>query len=153
MRIFGFTIGIARVLLTYDTGEIINIHVDWSPDGMQIAFASNGTGDYGNNAMNADGSNIRQLTDSPGRDIYPTWSPDSRMLAFATNRDGNWEIYMMNADGSNQTNLTNNPADDTQPDWGLQIGAAKVYSKCDPYAIGMIAGAPEPYPQPRGWTP
>ncbi len=85
---------------------------------MQIAFASNGTGDYEIYVMNADGSNIRQITDSPGKDIYPTWSPDSRMLAFATNRDGNWEIYLMNADGSNQTNLTNNPADDTQPDWG-----------------------------------
>jgi hypothetical protein len=101
-----------------NTGDINEIHVDWSPDGMQIAFASNGTGNYEIYVMNADGSNLRQITDTLSDDIYPTWSPDSSMLAFATNRDGNWEIYMMNADGSNQTNLTNNPADDTQPDWG-----------------------------------
>jgi Tol biopolymer transport system component len=108
----------SNIINLTNTGKIIKIHVDWSPDGMQIAFASHGTGNYEIYVMNADGSNIRQITDSPSDDIYPTWSPDGRMLAFATNRDGNWEIYMMNADGSNQTNLTNNPANDTQPDWG-----------------------------------
>jgi len=68
--------------------------------------------------MNADGTNVRQLTDSPGIvDENPIWSPDGTQIVFQTNRDGNFEIYVMNADGSNARRLTDNPAGDYWPSW------------------------------------
>jgi tol-pal system beta propeller repeat protein TolB len=84
---------------------------DWSPDGRKIAFFNSG----GIAVMNADGSDINQLTNNP--DEAPTWSPDGRMIAFASLRDGASEVYVMNADGSGQTNLTNHWANDTEPNW------------------------------------
>ena len=50
---------------------------DWSPDGRYIVFATTfGKGPVFNLAlMRADGSGIRQLTNSRGGDTDPAWSP------------------------------------------------------------------------------
>jgi Tol biopolymer transport system component len=69
--------------------------------------------------MNADGSNVRQLTDTPRFDENPVWSPDGNQIAYQTQRDGNFEIYVMNADGSEQHPLAAHPADDLWPSWAL----------------------------------
>ena len=45
--------------------------------------------------MNADGSNLINLTNNAAADLYPSWSPDGTKIAFGTNRDGNYEIYVM----------------------------------------------------------
>jgi Tol biopolymer transport system component len=67
--------------------------------------------------MHADGTNVQQVTASPGLDIMLAWSPDGAQIAFVSNRDGNWEIYIMNADGTNPRRLTNHPRDDGAPAW------------------------------------
>jgi WD40 repeat protein len=67
--------------------------------------------------MNADGTDVRRLTDSPGLDEGPVWSPDGTKISFSSDRDGQQEIYVMNADGSDQRRLTDNPARDESPDW------------------------------------
>ncbi len=96
---------------------------DWSPDGAQVAFASDRNGDYEVYRMKAspEGSTNRPVNlskNAAAGDQDPAWSPDGKKMAFSTNRDGNWEIYRMRAtDGANQTNLTNNPALDFQPAW------------------------------------
>ena len=69
--------------------------------------------------MNADGSNVKQLTDpSSSRNLDPAWSPDGRLIAFSGfqhcvfNAPGTLctsEIFTMNADGSRVTRLTNRP--------------------------------------------
>jgi TolB protein len=47
----------------------------WSPDGRQIAFVRGGDGAYEVFAMNADGSNQRNLTNSiAGADVAPRWA-------------------------------------------------------------------------------
>ncbi len=67
--------------------------------------------------MDADGSNVLNLTNAVGLDDQPAWSPDGTKIAFRSNRDGNFEIYVMNVDGTGQTRLTNDPAEDTDPAW------------------------------------
>ena len=67
--------------------------------------------------MNADGSSLTQLTNSPADDTEPAWSLDGKRIAFTSSRDGNKEIYLMNADGSNQTRLTTDPGIDICPTW------------------------------------
>ncbi len=66
--------------------------------------------------VNADGSDLRRMTQSPGDDGEPTWST-KRRIAFTSLRDGNNETYSMNADGSDVQRLTNNTANDQQPSW------------------------------------
>jgi eukaryotic-like serine/threonine-protein kinase len=55
----------------------------WSPDGQRIAFYSDRTGTYEIWTINRDGSNLQQLTRSPGAH-YPVWSPDGLRMAFST---------------------------------------------------------------------
>jgi Tol biopolymer transport system component len=55
--------------------------------------------------INLDGTDLRQLTKSPGADFDPSWSPDGTHIAFRSERSGDSEIWMMNADGSDQHRL------------------------------------------------
>jgi Tol biopolymer transport system component len=58
--------------------------------------------------MDADGSNVQQLTFSPGYDGGPFFSPDNEKVVWRRfNPDGNSaEIWTMNIDGSGQRQLT-----------------------------------------------
>jgi dipeptidyl aminopeptidase/acylaminoacyl peptidase len=90
---------------------------EWSPDGTKIAFSAWRDGISDIYTMNADGSNLTNITNSPTEESEPTWSPDGTKIAFTSSRDGNPEIYTMDADGSNQIRLTNNTANDRSPTW------------------------------------
>jgi len=73
----------------------------WSPDGKQIAFASNrGDNYHGYNlfVMNADGGNGRQIySNKAGMSVSPAWSPDGREIVFTNDKEdgaiGNFEIF------------------------------------------------------------
>ncbi len=89
-----------------------------------IVFQSDRSGNRDIYRMNADGSNIVQLTRSEADDEYPVWSPDGRQIAFKSNRNGTFAIYIMDADGNNQRLVTSGPANDEDPAWspdGKQI--------------------------------
>jgi Tol biopolymer transport system component len=96
----------------------------WSASG-KIAFDNGGPNSGDIFVVNADGSGLEQLTNSPAaRNIRPDWSPNGKKIAFTSRRDGNDEIYVMNADGSEPTRLTNNTFTDNAPSWspnGKQI--------------------------------
>jgi TolB protein len=63
---------------------------------------------------NADGSNLRPLTTTPGYDAEATIAPDG-LIAFTSVRDGDMEIYTMHADGSGVRRLTHSPGPDGGP--------------------------------------
>lgn len=82
----------------------------WSPDGRTIAFVSGRDNDLEIYRMDADGMNVRRLTQTPGTDTLPLWSPDGQMIAFESTREGPRGIFVMDADGQNQRRVTQ-PAD------------------------------------------
>jgi len=107
----------------------------WSPDGTQIAFASNRDGDWEIYVMDADGSHVRQLTDSPGIETKPSWSPDGSKIAFDSGAGYNRDIFIMDSDGTNPKLVAR--ADGGWPAWspdGTRIAF-----------FGRLAGNPDIY--------
>jgi Tol biopolymer transport system component len=95
------------------------INVSSASVAYRIAFASDrGSPFYFHIfTMNADGSDVKRLTDNLNQDKSPAWSPDGRRIAFTSDRDGNSEIYVMNEDGTGVIRVTDNPAFDWEPSW------------------------------------
>ena len=110
----------------------------YSWDGSQIVFrASRPTGDdlseyqrlLGENlirpgaleifVMNADGSNVRQVTDNGAANFGPFWHPDGRHIIFSSNMDDpkgrEFDLYLVAADGTDLQRITTTPAFDGFP--------------------------------------
>jgi hypothetical protein len=92
----------------------------------RIAFYSDRDGDWEIFVMNADASNVQQLTtNSALGDGHPAWSPDGTRIAFGgTRQDPALEVYntdvlVMNADGSNQVEISRHPLFDASPGWSV----------------------------------
>jgi len=82
----------------------------WSPGGKQIAFAQRNPGPSNQDlfVMNADGTAITQLTNTPSVDERaPRWSPDGKRIAFSATVLGEWmSIWIMDADGTSLNRIT-----------------------------------------------
>ena len=78
----------------------------WSPDGTQLAFTSNRDGNSELHVMNADGTDVRRLTNHPDIDTTPTWSPQGRQIAFTSDRTGAPQIYVVDIDGTGLRRIT-----------------------------------------------
>lgn len=81
-----------------------------------------------------DGSDLKQLTDTPGYDAETTITRDGKKLVFTSMRDGDLEIYSMDADGRNVKRLTNELGYDGGPFWsydGKQIVYRAHHPKTD----------------------
>lgn len=93
----------------------------WSPDRMQIAFASDRNGDDEIFVMDADGMNQGSLTPLIiGSSRRPAYSPDGTQIAFDNDGDGDDEVWVMDVDGGAQTQLTFNDVDfDQGPTWSM----------------------------------
>lgn len=78
---------------------------DWSPDGLRIAFELDDDTHAGIAVMNANGSNLHDLTPT-GLQSQPTFTPDGRHLVYecasCTGGDG---IFLMRDDGSDYPGL------------------------------------------------
>jgi dipeptidyl aminopeptidase/acylaminoacyl peptidase len=108
----------------------------WSPDGTRIAFSNLATeSDAGScvpggdamcptdiYVMNADGTNVSQLTTDPPGEYQPSWSPDGTEIAFVRQVNppdgGPTGIFVMNAEGSDVRNIASTTnGSDFAPSW------------------------------------
>ncbi len=93
-----------------------DIDPSWSPDGSMISFASSRAGARQLFVMNADGSNIQQVTNLNNMGGRNTWSPDGTKLAFYRGEFGDRNIYVINVDGTGLVKLTDG-GDNLGPSW------------------------------------
>jgi len=64
-----------------------------------------------------DGSDVKQITDTPGYDAEATIAPNGKRIVFTSLRDGDLDIYTMDLDGKNVKRLTNDVGYDGGPFW------------------------------------
>ena len=130
--------GTGRTRLT-ESANVNNGVAAFSPDGSRLVFRSSRNGSFELYLMNADGSDVRQLTDDPGRENFPVFSPRGDEIAFSSDRDGavdraghrTFDNYVMaiSADGTPGAvrRLTTDPGQDAHP-WYSPDGAWIVYT-------------------------
>jgi Tol biopolymer transport system component len=88
-----------------------------------------------------DGSDLKQLTKTPGYDAETTISRDGK-LVFTSKRDGDLDIYTMDANGKNVKRLTNELGYDGGPFWsydGKQIVYRAYHPQTDKEKADYIA--------------
>ncbi len=101
----------------------------WSPDGKKIVFSSdrvNPPYEYTINQisdaynifiMNADGSDVKQIVDSPFNDSSPDWSPDGNDIVFTSDRNGIVNLYSVDTSEMSIQPLTNLLTGASSPVW------------------------------------
>jgi len=93
-----------------------DIDPTWSSDGSKIAFASSRRGDRQLFIMDADGSNVEQMTDLKNMGGRSTWSPDGTKIAFYRGPLGDRNIYIVDVASKDVKRLTGG-GDNLGPSW------------------------------------
>ncbi len=89
----------------------------WSPDSTKIAYRTCRISPCEIFAIEPDGSNDTNLTNSNNKEEELSWSPDGTRIVYSASAGLDIQLWMMNADGSNQTPFTQGPSAARDPDW------------------------------------
>jgi len=84
--------------LTDDSAQA-DSHPDWSPDGQQIVFDSDRSGNAQLYMMKADGSDPRPLTDNSGQNVEPKWSPDGKWITYHCRQGFETRVCVLSLNG------------------------------------------------------
>ena len=112
----------------------------FSPNGKRIAFVltesslEKGKSNQDIYVMNADGSNLRNLSNHPAADNHPRWSPDGTSLLFVSTRENGAQAWLVSADSGVPHRLTDFSMGVGDPEWSRDgkhiIFSADVFPDC-----------------------
>ena len=91
-----------------------------SPDGTQVAFSWNRTGQWEIYRLRLDGNGEpQQLTGGPGGKFNPRWSPDGGCVAYVLDLDGSeaYDLYVCDLNTGQHANLTPDTPHALQPNF------------------------------------
>jgi Tol biopolymer transport system component len=100
---------------SWATDEPSNGYPTWSPNGRELAFASNRTGRSQIYVLRVADCTVRQVTSHPAGGWQPSWSPDGRRIAFVGNAEE--DIWAVGADGTGLRRITRGERPDYEPSW------------------------------------
>jgi Tol biopolymer transport system component len=92
----------------------------WSPSLDKLAFVSNVSGNSELYVVNADGSGLQRLTNTPGTELRPAWSPDGTQLVYDLSVDDplvSRDLFIINADGTGARQLVTGGNDNIHASW------------------------------------
>ncbi|HVF46994.1 MAG TPA: winged helix-turn-helix domain-containing protein [Pyrinomonadaceae bacterium] len=150
-EIFLYTLATGKNIKLTDDTTVADPSVSY--DGKQIAFTSWRDGNGEIYVVNADGSNVRRLTNHPAFDNYPVFAPDGTAIAFQSNRENErTEIYLKNLNDDSPPRKISNlngttgiapkcwSADGTEIVlWTNQNGKAQIVrAKVEPYPSKLV---------------
>jgi len=98
----------------------------WSPSGDKILFTRQQDWNFDVFTIKPDGTDLRQLTDTPGSDGHASYTADGKQIFFSSSRAGfkdegplydnspqpYAQVFIMNADGSNPHQVTDSKWED-----------------------------------------
>ncbi|MEN8006953.1 MAG: protein kinase [Candidatus Krumholzibacteriota bacterium] len=87
----------------------------YSPDGREVLFSSNRSGNTDLWSVELATGKMRQLTDDPAHDWDPAFSPDGQYILWSSSRTGPLEIWMANRDGSGARQISRDGEDAENP--------------------------------------
>lgn len=111
--------GLAQAVGSGASGEQSDGDPTWSPDGRQLAFVSDRSGNRDLFLIDADGQNLRQLTNTPEDEGGPDWSPDGQSIVFHrfSGSTPYANLYAISPDDGRERQLTNLRAMSIEPAW------------------------------------
>jgi TolB protein len=136
------------------------VELAWSPDWKQIAFVASasyrGAGDIF--VMNADGSALRNVTNTVTTSFDFAWSPDGRRIAYLDYEglhgpSASAPLYLVNADGTGKRRLTGPLMVDLgPPSWSLDGRTIAFTGRGgDIYTVHADGTGPHRLTHSRGW--
>ncbi|MCG3153420.1 MAG: Dipeptidyl-peptidase 5 [bacterium] len=112
----------------------------FSPDGRHIAFVltthnlQKGKSNAEIYVIDADGTNLKQMTNNPATDNHPRWSPDGKSILFVSTRSNGSQAWLIAVEGGEARQLTNISTGVGDPLWLPEgqhlIFASDVYPEC-----------------------
>ena len=115
----------------------------YSPDGRQIVFSSNRTGNLDLWLLDRASGALRQLTDDPAQDWDPGFTPDGSRILFSSGRaEGHLEIWSIAPDGSDARQVSRDGVDAENPTMTAE-GRWIVYTSGNPEHLGLFRIRPD----------
>ncbi|HET9426206.1 MAG TPA: AAA family ATPase [Gemmatimonadaceae bacterium] len=134
-----------------DTSSLRSVEeASWSPDGSRIAWVAQSGPAHQRDvfASRPDGSDVVNLTESPGEDYHVAWASDGNLLAFTSDRDGNPDLFAVEflPGGRRLWRLTRTPAEEDfasfSPDHRFVAFQSTAGGDAAVYVMAALGGVP-----------